>query len=83
MKKYKIKYTLQGHGEVIIEAKDEKEAEDKFYTLFVVVGAPSNVDYIEENQWEGQCIVEKTEEVEYERDREKEDALREANRNLI
>ena len=31
MKKFKINYTFEGKGEIIIEAENQEEAEDKFY----------------------------------------------------
>ena len=81
MEKYRIKYYFDGRGEVIIEAKNEKEAEDKFFD--------GDYPQDDDSEWgEDYCIdrIELANEEEFEAEqgeKAKQDALEQANKSLI
>lgn len=54
MKKFKIEYSFNGHGEIIISAKNMEEAEEKFFE-----GAWDG----EENEWGESSFLENTTEI--------------------
>ena len=43
MPNYKISYSFDGNGEVLVEAKDEEEAKDKFFS--------GETEFESENEW--------------------------------
>ncbi len=71
--KYIIKYLFDGFGRAEIEAESEEEAKEKFYYR----------DYIDDEQWGEHYCIDIIEEIEYKGDKEKEDALEEANKSLL
>lgn len=80
--KYKVSYYFDGHGEAIVEAKTEEEAEDKFYD-----GDYSQDD---EDEWgdnycidEVNCIDEEDDFEAEQGEKAKQDALEQANKSLI
>ena len=52
MKKYKVRYYFDGTGDVIIEAKNKRDAENKFY----------EGEFSDENEWGENYAVDLVEE---------------------
>ena len=53
MKTYKIEYSFDGHGEVEVKAKNQEEAEEKFF----------EGEFEKEKEWGENSDIEKIEEV--------------------